>query len=438
MRRVALALVVIAALAPGPALAASPPPPTPVPVPCPSPAADSNGPQPTVCTTPSPFPTELHTPPPSLKPPPLEAKAAIVEDVATGQVLFTLHPNAARPLASTTKIMTALLTLQRVRPGAVVTIGPAAAAEGKSGAGFSELGLKLGEHITVKQLLYALMLQSSNDAAVALADYVSGSENAFVRAMNREARRLGLHRTVFFSPNGLDDRGHSTARAMAALTREAVRSPLIAGIVRTQFHDIPDPTGGARHIQNRNVLLWLYRGAVGVKTGYTAAAGYCLVATARRDGRSLVSVVLGDVSSERSFSDAAALLDYGFTAYRQAQLIQDGDDLSPVPVGTEQISVEAGAGLSRLLPTSAAEHVTRRMVVKRGLRLPIEPGGRIGAVSFRAGGHVVGTVPLVVTGRPSPRTAAPDRSREARPVWWLEGVQVAAGFGIGAFLSLFG
>src|SRR5205085_6698394 len=134
----------------------------------------------------------------------------------------------------------------------------------------------------VRQLLQALLLQSANDAAVALADAVSPSTDAFVALMNRTARELHLSHTRYFSPNGLDDRGHSTARSLAAITRLGEPLPLFARTVRTKFATIPAPEGSEpREIQNRNVLLWLYPGAIGVKTGYTGQAGYCLVAAAR-------------------------------------------------------------------------------------------------------------------------------------------------------------
>src|SRR5207245_10689576 len=129
-----------------------------------------------------------------------------------------------------------------------------------------ELGLRGGERLSVRHTLYALLVQAANDVAVALADHVSGTARKFVALMNREAVALGLTRTRFFSPNGLDDRGHSTARSLAALTRVAERIPVFARIVRTKFHVVPAPDGRpARHIQNRNVLLWLYPAAIGVK-----------------------------------------------------------------------------------------------------------------------------------------------------------------------------
>src|SRR5207249_3263884 len=204
------------------------------------------------------------------------------------------------------------------------------------------------------------------------------------------------------SPNGLDDRGFTTARDLAAISRRAFRVPLFAKIDRSKFHDVPSPSGSPRHIQNRNVLLWLYPGAIGGKTGYTSAAGYCLMAAAERHGRGLVAVVLGEPSTFASFDDAAALLDYGFHAFTEKTLVKAGTPLQLVPLGTQRIPVATGATLRRLLPVRQAADVTRAVAIAPGLVPPIATGTRVGTVTLSAGGHVVGTVPLVASGPPQP------------------------------------
>jgi D-alanyl-D-alanine carboxypeptidase (penicillin-binding protein 5/6) len=430
VRRFLVSFVVLVALvASGPAAVAlpTPPPPTPVPVPC---TSSPSG----VCSSPSPFPTALDTPPPSTTPPDVEAVSAIVEDLATGQVLFSKDPDEERALASTTKVMTALLVLERAKPTEMVKVGPDAAEEGSAGAGFSELGLQLGERLSVEDLLFALMLQSSNDAAIALADHVSGSVDRFLADMNARARELGLRHTEFFSPNGLDDRGHSTAREMAAITREAMGKPEFAEVVGRRFDTIPAPSGPARRVQNRNVLLWLYRGATGVKTGYTSAAGFCLVATAERDGRGVVAVVLGAPTTQDSFDDAASLLDYGFAGYALHTLVQEGEAFRPLPVGTQHIPVESAIALQRLLPEPVGK-VTKHVAIRPRLALPIDPGQRVGTVSFRAGGLQVGSVPLVAAGRPE---GDGEEGGDGQPAWWLRGIDSVAHFGLATLFGLFG
>jgi D-alanyl-D-alanine carboxypeptidase (penicillin-binding protein 5/6) len=336
--------------------------------------------------------------------------------------------------------MTALLTLSLARPGQVVRVGPEAAGEASAGPSFSELGLELGERISVEQLLYALMLQSSNDAAVALGEALSGTAERFVRTMNRRVRALGLTHTKFFSPSGVDDRGHSTARELATITRLAFRNRLFARIVDTKFHTIPGPSGESRHVENRNALLWLYPGAIGVKTGYTSAAGFCLVAAAARHGRRLLAVVLGDPSGDASFDDAASLLNYGYRGFRRVTLARNGHALPPVPVGTGSLPVVAGSDLAPLVPVTGVRRVSSRMAVRPGLLLPVAAGTRVGSVRYKLQGRTLGTVSMIVapSGGPVPSSSpSPGRPPAGSP-WWRRGAEAAIRFTLHAFWSLFG
>jgi serine-type D-Ala-D-Ala carboxypeptidase (penicillin-binding protein 5/6) len=375
---IAILLLALVVLACGVAVAAGPrlgpqrvPPPTPVPP----------------FGSPSPYPTALDTPPPSARPPDLEVAAAALVDMESGQVLYQRGARARRPVASLTKIMTALMVLDATDPGErVVASGSAAAQEG------AELGLKRGEVQPIRQLLYALMLQSANDAAVALAEHVGGSVAGFVRRMNRGVRRLGLHRTRFASPNGLDDSGYSTALDMARITIEAYERPVFGEVVATRFREIPAPRGKPRMIQSRNALLWLYPGTIGVKTGYTAAAGFCIVAAAEREDLRLVAVVLG--SPDEAYSDGAALLSYGFEAFERRDLLTAGEDAGEVRVQGQAVPVAAGRSLELLVPAAADPRV--EVVAGRGISLPVEEGERVGAIVVRApDGTRYGRIPAI-------------------------------------------
>ena len=368
---IALVIPLVWALLDG-ASSASTPPPTPVP---------PNG-------SPSPFPTVLETPRPSTKAPKISASAAALTDLSTGQVLFRKSGTVHRPIASLTKIMTALLVLASTRPSERVKVDSEAA--GQTG---SRLGLASGERIRVGDLLYALLLQSSNDAAVALADHISGSAVPFVHLMNRRAKRIGLGDTRFFSPSGLDDRGYSSALDLASLWRRAFDNPIFRKIVATKFRTIPAPHGPARHIQNRNALLWLYRGAVGGKSGFTSAAGHCLVAAARRRGRTLVAVVLG--APRNAFDDAAGLLNYGFVGFQPAELVRAGQSLGTIKVRRLAVPVIAGGSLARLTPVAPKHRVSLHLKRKRGLRLPIAEGQVVGKEIITMNGRVLGSVPAV-------------------------------------------
>jgi serine-type D-Ala-D-Ala carboxypeptidase (penicillin-binding protein 5/6) len=337
--------------------------------------------------SPSPYPTALRTPDiPELEPV-LSAPSGALVDLESGRVLYRKGSTIRRPIASTTKIMTALLVLNSARMQDVVTVSPLAAAQGGA-----SLDLASGERIKVRDLMYALMLQSSNDAAVALAEHVAGSVEAFVDRMNQRAKAMGLRGTRFRSPNGLDDRGYSTAVDLSRITVRAFRNPAFARIARTKFYTVPSPDGGKRRLQNRNALLWLYPGAFGVKSGFTSAAGSCLVAAAERDGLRLASVVLG--APAEAFSDAATLLDWGFTTFEPRRVVIEGERFDPVEVGGREVSIEA-AGTVRVMVRRGTE-VRRRVELEPGLALPIGEGERLGevVVTSRAGKEL-GRTPVV-------------------------------------------
>jgi D-alanyl-D-alanine carboxypeptidase (penicillin-binding protein 5/6) len=251
-------------------------------------------------------------------PPAVRAPAAILIDLRTGGVLFAKHPDQHRPIASISKIMTAILVLERARLSDVVAVSRTAAK-----APPIDLGLKTRQRITVGDLLWGLLLWSGNDASVALAEHVSGSLPAFKRLMNARGQALGLRDTYFASPSGLDDHGYSTVRDVAVLARAALRSPMFAQIVATRRHWIPGPKGQIHRLQNLNELLRAYPGAIGVKTGYTEAAGNCVVGAATRGNSWLLAVVLGDPAHTRwraAYADIKKLLDYGFFLELPARL----------------------------------------------------------------------------------------------------------------------
>jgi D-alanyl-D-alanine carboxypeptidase (penicillin-binding protein 5/6) len=256
--------------------------------------------------------------------PRVRARAVILADEATGQVLFERNASSARAMASTTKVMTALLALERLDERRVVTIGP-----GPPQVGEESLQLRQGERLTIRQLLLGLMLKSANDAGVALAEAVDGSEASFVRRMNRKAAALGLEATHYVTPYGLDRPGHQTsARDLARLWEVAMRRADFRSIVATKAARLPGGPLSLRRFVTTNQLLGAYRWTVGGKTGFTNRAGRCLVASASRGGRRLVAVALG---SPNAFPDVQALFDYGFSKFVRVRLAQRGQPVSLAP-----------------------------------------------------------------------------------------------------------
>jgi D-alanyl-D-alanine carboxypeptidase len=236
----------------------------------------------------------------------LAAAAAILVDAGTGQVLWAKHPHERRPIASTTKIMTALLALKALAPHRVITVD-----EAVTRVPLVREGLRAGEKVQAWKLFYAMLLYSGNDDALQLAIAAGGSKAAFLRQMNDEAKRLGMRDTHYTSPSGVIDEGnYSTPWDLAAVTRMALRNPAFRKIVRTKLIHVrwSAPTYSKIYVNN-NALLRSYAGLNGVKTGFTHKAGWCLVASATRRGRTLIAVVLhsGDV-----YTDTRKLLDLGF------------------------------------------------------------------------------------------------------------------------------
>ena len=245
----------------------------------------------------------------TLPSPSVTSPEAIVIDGWTGNVLFARSANVERYPASTVKIMTALLVMERRIPmKRVVVVSPVAATYGGSTA-----GLYSGERMTVWNLLHGMLMPSGNDAAIALAESVGGSVQQFVAIMNAEAARLHLYHTRYLSPNGFDAPGEvTTAHDLATLTRLAMLQPHFARVVRTKSWSVRGPSGQVlHHWTNLNRLLWSSGAVDGVKTGTTPGAGACLVASARTDGRWVIEVNMGSTEAAR-FSDGMALLTYGF------------------------------------------------------------------------------------------------------------------------------
>lgn len=251
------------------------------------------------------------------------AESAVLLDAASGKIIYAKNASKIMAPASTTKIMTAILVLEYLSLDKTITIcGEAASREGSS------MYLKKKEKKTVRELLYGLMLSSGNDAAAALADAVSGNETKFAVLMTKKARLLGMKNTQFKNASGLPAIGHySTAYDLAVLTRYALKNVNFAKIVSTKVKEISGSTpGDNRRLINHNKLLWRYQYTTGVKTGYTRAAGGCLVSSAKQDGKTLISIVL---KTSYIYDDAQKLLEYGFTKFKTKTSIASTIQINP-------------------------------------------------------------------------------------------------------------
>ena len=320
--------------------------------------------------------------------PPVDARAALVANPRTGEILLARDANREVPIASITKLMTVTVALDHVRPSAKATVSASAAAIGES-----SVHLRPGERISVRDLLKAALIQSANDAADALASYAAhGSVSRFVAMMNAKAKALGLSHTHFTRPDGLDAPGHySSARDVYRLARVAMRRPVVRKIVRLRSARI----AGGRSLYTWNDLLGTYRGLFGVKTGHTLAAGWNEVAAARRGGVTLYAVVLGSPERSQRNADLAALLNWGFEQYGRVQVVRAGRTYA-------RVRTRWNRGEVALVPASAASAVVRldrplleKVVARAVTDVPVSRGERLGEVLIYERHTVIARVPLV-------------------------------------------
>ncbi len=316
-------------------------------------------------------------------PPPVDAKAVLVADGRTGDVLYAENADRRLPMASITKLMTALVTLERARPREVVTVAPQAV-----GQGGSSIFLVPGEELRVRDLLAAALVQSANDAAFALAAHVGDGDVArFVRLMNDETAELGLDDTRFVRPDGLDRRGHySTAEDVFELARIAMREPLVRELARTRTMRV-----GNRSFRNWNDLLWTFPGLIGVKTGHTDRAGWAEVAAARRRGTLLYAVILGSPSRSERNADLAQLLEWGFDQYARFTLVREGERYATaaVPFSEERLGLVAAEGASRVVRLGSGTTFVERIAAPGMVELPVRRGQKLGEVVVTDGDRVV-------------------------------------------------
>ena len=326
------------------------------------------------------------------EPPPVPgAQAAIVVDARDGAVLFAKKPDAERSVASTTKLMTALLALEEAEPDDVFTAPAYDAMPAES-----RINLREGERMTVQDLLEALLLESANDAAVALAENISGSREAFVEEMNGRAAELGLDHTSYANPIGLDEEGnYSTARDLATLARTLLRNRRFARIVDMPEAELQSGTR-PRVVENRNDLVAAHPWVSGVKTGYTLNAGNVLVGAAeRRPGIRVVSVVLGEPTEAARDAETLALLRFGLRSFSTVRVLDRGRALARAGVEHRDETARLVPRRGVVLTVRDGQHLRRRVDAPDELDGPLDAGERVGSVTVLVDGRPVRRVALV-------------------------------------------
>ncbi|MBO5364165.1 MAG: D-alanyl-D-alanine carboxypeptidase [Clostridia bacterium] len=320
----------------------------------------------------------------------VKAESGILMEAKTGEVLYEWNPDEPHQIASVTKTMTMLLIMEALDNGKIKKEDIVTVSENAASMGGSQVFLEVGEQMSVHDMLKAIAVASGNDAAVAMAEHISGTHEAFVEKMNEKAEALGLSNTHFINCTGLDEteEHHSTARDVATISRELLKHKGILEYTTIWMDSLRD---GAFGLSNTNKLIRFYKGANGLKTGSTSTAKYCLSATAERDGMQLIAVVLCAPSTGERFGSATALLDYGFANYAVVDSETLGLTLPEVPVqgGVAQTVSPKTEGVSFIVKKGNQDKVDYEVQMQESVKAPVRDGQQIGEMIFRIDGEEV-------------------------------------------------
>ena len=329
----------------------------------------------------------------------VEAKSALLMDAATGTVLYEHNAHEALAPASVTKVMTMLLIMEAIDSGRIGWEDMVTTSETAAEKGGSQIYLKVGETMCVSDMVKSIAVSSANDCACAMAEHIAGSEAAFVEQMNARAKELGMQDTNFVNCTGLDDdekaKEHKTsAHDIAQMSRELmVNHPDIKQFTTIWMDTVRKGEFG---LSNTNKLVRFYPGATGLKTGFTSQAGYCLSATAQREGMELIAVVMGCENSAKRFAACKAMLDYGFANYALITPQQQEQAVVPVKLGTEShVPAVLGAHNALLIEKSQKGMITTELTLEEQVSAPVSKGQRLGTFTVKAGEQILLQAPMV-------------------------------------------
>lgn len=328
----------------------------------------------------------------------LSAKSAILIEQSTGKVLFEKNPDEKMPLASVTKIMTMLLTMEALDSGKIRLDDIVVASERAKSMGGSTIFLDTGEEMSVNDLLKGIAVASGNDACVAMAEYIAGSEEGFVAMMNERAAQLGMVNTKFINTNGLDEDGHySSARDISLMSRELLKHEKIFDYTTIWMDSLRD---GKFQLANTNKLIRFYKGANGLKTGSTDKAQCCLAGSALRDNMQLICVVMAAPTSAQRFSDATKLLDYGFANYAVKRVVNEGDVVGEAEVLNGIKKTVVGVvknNFDALTSKGAGNNISQEVLLDSPVKAPIKTGDKIGEIKLSDESGHISTVDIVAS-----------------------------------------
>ena len=335
----------------------------------------------------------------SAAPAEVAAKSAVLMDAATGTVLYEQNAHEKLAPASVTKVMTMLLIMEALDSGKIKAEDTVTASEAAAAKGGSQIYLKVGETMTVTEMLKSIAVSSANDCACAMAEHLAGSEAAFVDAMNARAKELGMNDTHFVNCTGLDDAedaaNHRTsAHDIALMSRELLKNhPDITKFTTIWMDSIRNGEFG---LSNTNKMVRFYNGCTGLKTGFTRGAGYCLSASAEREGLQLIAVVMGCETTQKRFAACKSMLDYGFANYALIQPELPENATVPVKLGiTDSVKAVPASDGQMLIDKGQKSAVTTEVVLDEEVTAPVSQGQRLGTMTVKAGEQILAEIPMV-------------------------------------------
>ncbi len=329
----------------------------------------------------------------------IKGKSAVLMDVTTGTVLYEQNAHEALAPASVTKVMTMLLIMEAIDSGKIKWEDTVTASEAAAAKGGSQIYLKVGESMSVTDMLKSIAVSSANDCACAMAEHLAGSEGAFVDMMNSRAKELGMNDTNFVNCTGLDDgenaKDHKTsAYDIAIMSRELLKNhPDIKKFTTIWMDTVRD---GAFGLSNTNKMVRFYSGCTGLKTGFTSGAGYCLSASAQRDGMELIAVVMGSETSQDRFAACKSMLDYGFANFALYSPAMQESAVVPVTLGTAaSVPVVPASSAELLVEKGQLNTIQSEIKLEEATPAPVSQGQKLGMLTIRAGEQVLSQIPLV-------------------------------------------
>lgn len=329
----------------------------------------------------------------------VEAKSALLMDVATGTILFEQNSHEALAPASVTKVMTMLLIMEAIDSGKIGWSDSVTTSEAAAAKGGSQVFLKVGETMSVEDMVKSIAVSSANDCACAMAEHLCGSEAAFVDAMNARAKELGMADTTFVNCTGLDDAedaaNHRTsAHDIALMSRELLKNhPDIARFTTIWMDSIRNGEFG---LSNTNKMVRFYNGCTGLKTGFTRGAGYCLSASAEREGLQLIAVVMGCETSQKRFAACKSMLDYGFANFALVEPELPEDAAVPVKLGVaDSVKAVPASDGNMLIDKGQKSLVTTEVTLDEEVTAPVSQGQRLGTMTVKAGEQILAEIPMV-------------------------------------------